>query len=115
MNINFKDLIVRIIFSMLAIFIVSFLTPGIRFRGSFVTLLIVGLVVGFLHALITDLMNISDSASKRGTTAFLVSAVVLYITGKLISGFHVSIFGALIGSLVLGLVQGILPQSRLRG
>lgn len=115
MNINLKDLVVRIIFSMLAIFIVSFITPGIRFRGSFVTLLIIGLAVGFLHALITDVLNISDSASKRGSTAFLVSAVVLYITGKLVDGFSVSIIGALIGSLVLGIVQGILPQSKLRG
>lgn len=115
MNINIKDLLIRMLFSMIAIVLVSFFTPGIRMYGGIKTALIVGLVVGFLHAFLSDILNISGEATKRGLTAFLVSAVVLYVTGKIIPGFRVTLFGSLIGSIVLGIVQGILPQSKLRG
>lgn len=115
MNINIKDLLVRMLFAMIAIGVVSFFTPGIKMYGGIKTALIVGLVVGFLHSFISDILNIRGEATKRGVTAFLVSAVVLYATGKIIPGFSVSLFGALIGSIVLGIVEVLLPQSKLRG
>ena len=38
-----------------------------------------------------------------------MTAIILYVTGMLVSGLNISIVGALIGALVMGIVEAILP------
>ncbi|MDO5718112.1 MAG: phage holin family protein [Tissierellia bacterium] len=114
MNTNLKNIVLRVVYAMIAIALVAFLTPGISARGGLKTYLFAGLAVGIIHSVLTDMLDIRDSATKRGCSGCLISALVLYLTGMIVSGFRVTIFGALIGSVVIGIVEMILPKSLLK-
>ncbi|MDY0255904.1 MAG: phage holin family protein [Gudongella oleilytica] len=45
---------------------------------------------------------------------FLLTAVILYLTRYIVDGFSISIMGALLGALVLGIVDLIIPGNRFK-
>jgi uncharacterized membrane protein YvlD (DUF360 family) len=47
-------------------------------------------------------------------TGFLVSAAILYLTRYIVDGFSITLFGALLGALVLGIVDFIIPGRRFK-
>ena len=45
----------------------------------------------------------------RGIAGFLVAAIILYVTKFIVPGFNISLWGAIIGALVIGVVDAIMP------
>ena len=101
--------IVRFIVSALVLLIVSWLLPGISVAG-FTGALLAAVVIAVLGWAAEKLMGKRVSPQARGFVGFLTAAVVIYLTQFILPGFmSVSVIGALLASLVIGLVDAIVP------
>lgn len=110
-GINFADLLVRLLVSMIVIGLTNLLVPGMSNKGGFWNLALIAIVIAILQQLFVKIFNTSGAAT--GATGFLVTAIILYLAGKIVSGYHVNLIGALIGGLVYGLISSFVPGDKL--
>ena len=101
--------IVRFVVAAIVLMVTAYFVPGFRMRGGFSTALIAALVIAAADFLIEKLFKFDASPLGRGISGFLVSAAVIYFTQYLVQGMEVSLLGAVIGALVIGLVDTVLP------
>lgn len=104
-------LIIKILISGLAILITSALSIGIQTDG-YTTAIMAAVVIGILDWAINKFTGVDASPFGRGAVGFVVAAIILFITGKIVDGFTVSVLGAIIGALVLGVVDSFLPADK---
>ena len=104
-------LIIKILISGLAILITSALSIGIQTDG-YTTAIMAGIVIGILDWAINKFTGVDASPFGRGAVGFVVAAIILFITGQIVDGFTVSILGAIIGALILGIVDSFLPADK---
>jgi len=45
----------------------------------------------------------------KGITGFVLAAVIIYITQFFVAGYSVTLLGAVIGALVYGIIDAIIP------
>lgn len=100
--------VLRFIVAALVLLIVSFLVPGFRVL-NFVSALLAALVIAGLGYLIELVLGRNVSPYAHGVVGFLVSAAVIYLTQYIVPGLSVSIIGALLAALVIGLVDMFIP------
>ncbi|WP_455258341.1 phage holin family protein, partial [Peptoniphilus asaccharolyticus] len=79
---------------------------------NFSAAIMAAIVMGGLDWLIGNYTDLKKSPAGRGGSGFLVGALVIYITGKLVSGFSAGIIGSLIGAAVLGIVSAAIPGEK---
>ena len=101
--------IIRFAVAAIVLMVTAYFVPGFRMRGGFVTALIGALVIAAADFLIEKLFSFDASPMGRGISGFLVSAAVIYFAQYFVPGMEVSLWGAVIGALVIGLVDTILP------
>ena len=101
--------IIRFIVAAIVLMVTAYFVPGFRMRGGFTTALIGALVIAAADFLIEKLFKLDTSPLGRGISGFLVSAAVIYLAQYLVPGMEVSLLGAVIGALVIGLIDSILP------
>lgn len=104
-------LIARLLMSMLVIALTNILTPGMSNSGNIGNLALIAIVIALVDFAISRLFGASRAA--KGVTGFLTMAIILYISGMILKGFRVTILGALIGGLIYGLIDAIIPGQRL--
>jgi uncharacterized membrane protein YvlD (DUF360 family) len=85
----------------------SFLTPGFSIRGLF-SFFIAAIVITTLDYLVDKMMGVDVSPFGRGVRGFIISAIIIYVAQFIVPNMHVSIFGALLAALVIGILDGIL-------
>jgi putative membrane protein len=103
-------MIIRFIVSAIVLLLVSYLVPGLQVAG-FTGALVAAVVIAILGYLV-ELAFGRDKMTRftRGTVGFLTSAVVIYLTQFIVPGFiRVSILGALLASLIIGIVDSFVP------
>ncbi|HOE56325.1 MAG TPA: phage holin family protein [Bacillota bacterium] len=101
--------IIRFAVAAIVLMVTARFVPGFRIGGGFVTALIAALVIAAVHYLIEKLFNFDASPFGRGISGFLVSAAVIYFAQFFVSGMEVSLLGAVIGALIIGLIDMVLP------
>ncbi|MGI6585979.1 MAG: phage holin family protein [Gracilibacteraceae bacterium] len=101
--------IIRFVVAAIVLMVTAYFVPGFRMRGGFTTALISALVIAAADFLIEKLFRFDASPLGRGISGFLVSAAVIYFAQYLVPGMEVSLLGAVIGALVIGLVDTVLP------
>lgn len=106
---NIGRVLIRIVVSAIAIGIATFLTPGMTNEGGIASLLVAAIVIGLLDWGIGKVTKFDASPFGRGIIGFIVAAAVLYITGMLVDGFNVTFLGAIIGALIIGVVDALIP------
>lgn len=104
-------LIIKILVSALAILIASWL-PGGFTVSSFGTAIMAAIVIGILDWAINKFAGIDASPFGRGAVGFIASVVILFLTGKFIKGFKVTLLGAIVGSVILGIVDIFIPADK---
>jgi uncharacterized membrane protein YvlD (DUF360 family) len=107
-NIGITSIILRIILTTLVVGIAALFTPGFSITNLW-ALLTAGVVIAALDYLIERLFGIDASPFGRGIVGFIVSAVILYLTRYIVPGFDITIFGALLGALVIGVLDALIP------
>lgn len=103
-------MIIRFIVSAIVLLLVSYLVPGLQVAGFWGALIaaVVIAVLGYVVELAFGKTKISRT--NRGIVGFLTAAVVIYLSQFIVPGsIQVSIWGALLASIVIGVVDMFVP------
>ena len=100
--------IIRFVVAAVVLLVTSWLVPGFSIRG-FWTALIAALIIAAVDYLIGRIFNFDAAPFGRGVSGFIVSAAIIYFTQFFVANMAVSIWGALIGALIIGLIDMLLP------
>ncbi|HHU29452.1 MAG: phage holin family protein [Bacillota bacterium] len=101
-------LIVRFIVSAIVLMLVSFLLPGFAQMG-FTVALIAAVVIALLGFIVESVLGKRVSPQNRGIIGFVTSAVVIYVAQWLVPGMSVTILGAALAALVIGIIDAFVP------
>ena len=105
---NIGHLLIRVLVTAIVVAIAAYFTPGFTIDGIW-SLVLAAIVIGVLDHLIQRFTGVNASPFGRGISGFLVAALILYVTKFIVAGFNISVWGALIGALVIGIVDAIMP------
>lgn len=105
---GFWSWIGRLLLIVVILGITSFLTPGFTINGLW-SFVLAAVVITLLDYLVESLMGIDASAFGRGIKGFVIAAVILYLTQFLIPNMSVSIMGAILAAIVIGILDAVLP------
>ncbi|MGI6662301.1 MAG: phage holin family protein [Bacillota bacterium] len=100
--------IVRFIVSAIVLMVMGLVLPGFRLFG-FVNALVAALVIAALGWAIEAILGERVSPQSRGLIGFIVAAIVIYVAQFLVPGMSVTILGALLASLVVGIIDAFVP------
>jgi hypothetical protein len=100
--------LIRLVVGAIVLAVTAALTPGFTIRG-FWPLIFGAVVLALLDYLASKLLGINATPFGRGITGFILAAVIIYATQYFVSGYSVTMLGAIIGALVYGLVDLIIP------
>lgn len=101
--------VVRFIVGMVVLGITAALTPGFSISNIW-ALALGALVLSIIDYLVYRLLGLDASPFGRGITGFILAAVIIYATQYFVSGYDVTILGAILGALVYGIVDLIIPD-----
>lgn len=97
--------IIRILINAIIISIAAFFSPmRVTNYGAAV---IAALIITILSYLAEEIFKIKASPIGKDVMSFIMSAIIIYLTGKIVSGFSAGIIGSLLGALVIGIVNGL--------
>ncbi|MEM9075604.1 MAG: phage holin family protein [Bacteroidota bacterium] len=103
--------ILRLLLNALAVIILAYALPGVGV-DSFVTALIVAIVLGVLNFLVKPLLVILTlpiTIVTLGLFLLIINAIIILIAANFISGFRVDgVLWAIIFSVLLSILQSIL-------
>lgn len=100
--------VVRLIVGAIILGITAALTPGFSISGIW-PLILGAIVLAALDYLMLRVFGVNATPFGRGMTGFILAAVIIYATQFFVTGFSVTIWGALIGALVYGLADLVIP------
>lgn len=107
------NILVKILFSSIAVIIASWLLPGIYVEG-FVTAVIVAVLLSLLNAYVKPLLillTIPLTMFTLGIFLLVINALIILIADAIVPGFVVDTFWwALIFSLLLTLINALLTD-----
>jgi putative membrane protein len=105
------NFLIRILISALVAFGLSYILSGVH-MDTFVTALLVGLVLAVLNALVKPilvLLTLPITIVTLGLFLFVINALIILLCDKLIDGFKVDGFWwALLFSILLSIVSSFL-------
>jgi len=102
------EMLIRVLVTAIVVAIAAYFTPGFTIDGIW-SLLLAAVVIGVLDHLVQRFTGVNASPFGKGIAGFLVAAIILYVTKYIVPGFNISIWGAIIGALVIGVVDAIMP------
>ena len=105
---NIGELLIRLLVTAIVVGITAFLTPGFSI-DSLWSLILAAVVIAVLDYLVQRFTGVNATPFGRGIIGFIISAIILYATKFIVPGFDISVWGAIIGALVIGIVDMIIP------
>lgn len=105
---NLIGTVVRFIVSALVLMFVGFLVPGFGVL-NFWTALLAAVVIALLGWAMEAMFGRRISPYGRGIIGFVSGAIVLYVAQLFVPGLRVSVLGALLASLVIGIIDLFVP------
>lgn len=100
--------IVRFIVAALVLMVVGYLVPQFSV-GGFWSALFLALVIAVLGWIVEGIFGRRVSPFGRGIVGFLSSAVIIYLAQFIVGGMEVTIIGALLAALAIGIVDLFVP------
>ncbi len=98
----------RLVIMAIILAIVSILTPGFTIYGIW-SFLIAAVVISLLDYLFEAMMKVDASPFGKGLKGFILSAVILYAAQFVVPNMSVTILGAILGALAIGVLDAIFP------
>ncbi|MFW5891150.1 MAG: phage holin family protein [bacterium] len=105
---NWTGSIVRFIVSAIVLLAVGYFLPGFSMIG-FGNALIAALVIAVLGYIMETIFGEKISPQHKGIVGFLSAAVVIYLTQFVVTGLDVSILGAVLAAVLIGMVDVFVP------
>ncbi|MNW29846.1 Membrane protein of unknown function [compost metagenome] len=100
--------IVRFIVAALVLMVVGWIVPGFSV-GGFMSALILAIVIALIGWVVEAMFGRRVNPFGRGIVGFIVSALVIYIAQFIVGGVEVSILGAILAALVIGIIDLFIP------
>jgi putative membrane protein len=100
--------VIRFAVAAIVLMFVGFLVPGFSVN-NFWTALLAAVVIAVIGWLIELMFSDRISPYNRGIVGFIVSAVVIWLTQFVVPGFSVTVLGALLAALVIGIIDLFIP------
>lgn len=107
-DVGIMHLVLRLVSSIVILGITAFLTPGFAINGMW-PLVFGAVILAVLDYLALRFLNLNASPFGRGISGFILAAVIIYVTQYFVPGYSVSYFGAIVGALVYGIVDAVIP------
>lgn len=101
-------LIVRFVVAALVLLFLGILLPGFQIAG-FINALIAAIVIAVVGYAVEAVFGKNVSPYARGVVGFLVGAVVIYGAQFVVPTMRVSVIGALLASVVIGIIDAFVP------
>ncbi|OPA76789.1 hypothetical protein BVG16_16625 [Paenibacillus selenitireducens] len=105
---HFLGHVVRFIVSALVLLVVSWIVPAFKI-GGFWSALFLALAIAVLGWVIESIFGKKVTPFGRGIVGFLSSALVIWLAQFFIGGVSVSVIGAILGALVIGIIDLFIP------
>ncbi|RKD30905.1 phage holin family protein [Thermohalobacter berrensis] len=107
-KLNLTSILLRVVLTAIVVGIAAFFTPGFSINNLW-SLLIAGVVIAGLNFIIEKFAGIDASPFGRGITGFIVAALILFVTRYIVPGFDITIIGAVLGALAVGIIDMVVP------
>lgn len=101
----------RLITAAIVLAITAFFTPGFSINNIW-SLAIAAVVLTVLDYLIVKFTGLNASPFGKGFVGFILSAVILYVTQYFVAGYSISWLAAIIGALIYGIVDYLIPGNQ---
>ena len=88
--------------------ITAFFTPGFSINNIW-TLAIAAIVLTIMDYLIIKFTGLHASPFGKGFVGFALAAIILYLTQFFVAGYSISWVAAIIGALIYGVIDYIIP------
>ncbi|KAI3349127.1 phage holin family protein [Clostridium botulinum] len=105
---GFLGWIRRLIAVAIILGITSFFTPGFTIKGLW-SFLIAAVIITASDYVVEKFMGIDASPIGKGVKGFIIAALIIYLAQFLVPNMNVSIIGALLAAIVIGILDAILP------
>lgn len=105
---QFLGHVARFIVSAIILMVVGWIVPQFSI-GGFGSALLLALVIALLGWIIESVFGTRVTPFGRGIVGFLVSAFVIFVAQFFIANVNVSLFGALLAALVVGIIDLFIP------
>ena len=102
------QVIIRLVVAAIVLGITAFFTPGFHINSIW-SLAIAAIVLTIMDYLIVKFTGLHASPFGKGFVGFVLAAVTLYLTQYFVAGYTISWIAAIIGALVYGIVDYIIP------
>lgn len=100
--------LIRLALTAVILAIASFFTPGFSITGMW-SYLLAALVISILDYLVEAFMGVDASPFGKGIKGFFIAAIILYIAQYFVPNMSVSIIGALLAALAIGILDAVIP------
>lgn len=98
----------RFILVAIILAIASYVTPGFTIYGMW-TYLIAAVVISGLDYLVESFMGVDASPFGKGIKGFVIAAIIIYLAQFLVPNMSVTIIGAVLAAIVIGLLDAVFP------
>lgn len=105
---SFGQFIIRFLVGAVVLAVTAFLTPGFSISGIW-SLIIAAAVIALLDYVIQRMTGVDATPFGRGLTGFIVAAVIIYAVKFIVTGYDVTILGAILGAIVYGIINLLIP------
>ena len=108
---TFSQVIGRFVTAAIVLAITAFFTPGFSINNIW-TLAIAAIVLTLIDYLIVKFTGLEATPFGKGFVGFVLAAVTLYVTQYFVAGYSISWIAAIIGALIYGIIDYIIPGER---
>ncbi|MEX2460283.1 MAG: phage holin family protein [Paenibacillaceae bacterium] len=102
--------IVRFIVSAIVLLIVGWIVPNFTV-GGFWSALFLAIAIAVIGWIIEGIFGKNVTTFGRGVVGFLVSALVIWLAQFIVGGVSVTMIGAIVAALVIGIIDLFIPIS----
>ena len=105
---TFGQSVGRLVTAAIVLAVTAFFTPGFTINNIW-TLAIAAIVLTVIDYLIVKFTGLQASPFGKGFVGFVLAAITLYVTQFFVAGYSISWMAAIIGAVIYGIVDYIIP------
>ena len=105
---TFGQIVGRLVTAAIVLAITAFFTPGFTINNIW-SLAIAAIILTLIDYLIVKFTGLDATPFGKGFVGFILAAVTLYVTQYFVTGYSISWIAAIIGAVIYGIVDYIIP------
>ena len=105
---TFGQIVGRLVTAAIVLAITAFFTPGFTINNIW-SLAIAAIILTLIDYLIVKFTGLDATPFGKGFVGFILAAVTLYVTQYFVAGYSISWIAAIIGAVIYGIVDYIIP------